>query len=53
MRPSVISICAVAGSIVGGYLPALLGEGSLLLSLLFGAIGGIAGVWVGVKLSDD
>ena len=52
MRPSVISLCAVVGSIIGGYLPAVLGDGSLLLSLLFGAIGGVAGVWAGVKISD-
>jgi outer membrane lipoprotein SlyB len=52
VRPSVISLCAVAGSIIGGYLPAVLGDGSLFLSLLFGAIGGVAGVWAGVKISD-
>jgi hypothetical protein len=50
MTRSVIGLCAGAGLFAGGYLPELWG-GSLLSSILFGIVGGIAGVWVGVRLS--
>ena len=50
---SVIGLCAVVGLTVGGYIPVLWGASAFgLTSLLFGAIGGIAGVWVGARLSD-
>ena len=46
-------ICAVVGLIIGGFIPALWGGSTLgLASLLFGVVGGIAGVWLGVKLTD-
>jgi len=49
---SVIGLCALIGTIVGGYLPALWGGSSFgLASLLFGVLGGIAGIWVGVRVS--
>jgi hypothetical protein len=42
------------GSIVGGYLPTLWGASSLgVESLLFGAVGGIAGVFVGIRISES
>ena len=50
---SVIGLCAVVGLTVGGYIPVLWGASAFgLTSLLFGAVGGIAGVWVGARLSD-
>jgi hypothetical protein len=50
---SVIGICAFAGLFVGGYLPVLWGASAFgFQSLLFGVAGGIAGVWVGAKLTD-
>ena len=50
---SVIGICATFGFFVGGYLPVLWGASSFsAMSLLFSAIGGIAGIWAGVRLSD-
>ena len=49
---SPVMICAVVGLIVGSYVPALWGAGTLgFQSLLVGVVGGIAGIWVGVKLS--
>lgn len=53
MARSVIGLCATFGLFVGGYLPALWGGSTFgVASLLFGALGGVAGVWAGAKLSD-
>jgi hypothetical protein len=42
-----------AGTLVGGYVPAMWGDGGFsVTSLLFGAVGGIAGVWLGVRISE-
>lgn len=49
---SVIGLSVLVGSTVGGYLPVLWGSSSFsITSLLFGAIGGVAGIWVGIRLS--
>lgn len=41
-----------AGMIVGGFVPALWGGSSLgFASLVFGTLGGVAGLWVGLKLT--
>ena len=48
-----VGICAVVGLTVGGYIPVLWGASAFgLTSLFFGALGGFAGVWIGVRLSD-
>jgi hypothetical protein len=53
MGRGVIGMCAVFGSFVGSYVPTLWGASSLgMESLLFGLVGGIAGVWLGVRVSD-
>jgi hypothetical protein len=53
MGRSVIMLCAGVGTVAGGYLPELWGAGSFsLASVVFGAFGGIAGVWLGARLSD-
>jgi hypothetical protein len=55
MGRSVIGLCAGFGMLVGGYVPVVLwhaGDFSLS-SLLFGALGGAAGVWFGARLSED
>jgi len=53
MGKSVIGLCAGFGGIVGGYVPVLWGASSFsLMSLVFGFAGGIAGVWLGVRVSD-
>jgi hypothetical protein len=53
MGRSVIGFCAFAGGLVGGYVPDLWGAGSFsLASLLFGAAGALAGVWLGARISE-
>jgi hypothetical protein len=50
---SVIGLCAGFGLFIGGYIPVLWGASSFsLISILFGIFGGIAGIWLGVRLSD-
>jgi hypothetical protein len=47
-------LCVLFGSIVGGYVPVLWGASSLgIESLIFGAAGGIAGVFVGVRIAES
>jgi hypothetical protein len=49
----VVGICAVICLVAGGYLPALWGASTFgFQSLLFGVVGGVVGVWLGVKLTD-
>jgi hypothetical protein len=53
MGKSLIGGCAAFGSIVGGYVPVLWGASSLsLTSFAFAFLGGVAGVLLGVRLSD-
>jgi uncharacterized membrane protein YeaQ/YmgE (transglycosylase-associated protein family) len=48
---SVIGISATVGTVVGGYLPELWGASSFsLTSLVFGVVGGVAGVLLGARL---
>jgi hypothetical protein len=50
---SVIRICATIGLFVGAYVPMLWGASSFsAMSLLFSGLGGCAGVWAGVRLSN-
>jgi len=43
----------MAGLTVGGFVPMLWGASSLgLSSLVFSTLGGAAGVWVGVRISE-
>jgi len=50
---SVVGLCGVFGLIAGGYLPVVWGDsGFSFSSILFGVLGGFAGVWIGVRLSD-
>jgi hypothetical protein len=52
MGRSVIGLCAVVGSTVGSFVPELWGSSSMSLSsLFFAALGGLAGVWLGARLS--
>jgi hypothetical protein len=49
---SVIGLCTTFGTIAGSYAPSLWGSGSFsLTSVLCAAVGGAAGLWVGVRLS--
>jgi hypothetical protein len=41
-----------AGMIVGGFVPVVWGGSTLgFVSLVFGTLGGVAGLWVGLKLT--
>jgi hypothetical protein len=52
MNRSVIGLCATLGLVLGGYLPALWGGSSFgVASLLCGALGGLAGIWAGARVS--
>lgn len=43
----------IIGSIIGGYIPVLFGASALSMwGLLTGAIGGVIGIWIGLKLGD-
>jgi uncharacterized membrane protein YeaQ/YmgE (transglycosylase-associated protein family) len=54
MGRSPIVLCGAFGTFVGGYLPGLWGTGSFSLSsLLFSFVGGVAGVWLGVRVSES
>ena len=50
---SVIGLCATFGTFVGGYVPSLWGDSSLsLMSVVCAAVGGIVGIWLGVRVSN-
>jgi hypothetical protein len=50
---STIGLCATFGTFAGSFVPDLWGGSGLsLASVIFGAVGGVAGVWLGVRLSD-
>jgi hypothetical protein len=52
MNRSVIGLTALVGTTIGGFLPELWGDsGMSLVSLAFAAVGGVAGVWLGARLS--
>jgi hypothetical protein len=49
---SVIGLCTTFGTFAGGYLPTLWGaSGFSLQTVVFAAVGGVAGIWLGVRLS--
>jgi hypothetical protein len=53
MNRSLIGICATAGLFIGGYVPVLWGASSFSLqSLVFGLVGGVAGVWAGARIAE-
>jgi hypothetical protein len=53
MSRSVIGMCAGFGMLLGGFVPELWGAGSFSLqSLLFSGLGGVAGVWAGLRLAE-
>jgi hypothetical protein len=54
MGRSAIALCGGFGTIVGGYVPVLWGAGSFsLTSVVFSLIGGIAGIWLGVRIAES
>lgn len=53
MGRSVIGLLAMGGMTVGGFVPELWGAGSFsMMSMLFSVFGAIAGLWLGVRLSE-
>jgi hypothetical protein len=53
MGRSVIGICAGFGVFIGGFIPELWGASTFsVASLVFSVVGGAAGIWLGVRLSD-
>jgi hypothetical protein len=53
MGKSVIGLCGAFGSIAGGYVPVLCGaSGFSVVSLVFSFAGGVAGVLLGLRVSD-
>ncbi len=54
MGRSLIGVCATFGLFAGGYVPELWGASSFsVASLATGFLGGVAGIWLGVRLSDS
>jgi len=50
---SLIWIGMFLGSTIGGFIPSLWGAGFLSFSgIIFTAIGGFLGIWLGFKISD-
>jgi hypothetical protein len=53
MGRSVIGMCATFGMVLGGFIPEMWGAGSFSVqSLLFSGLGGVAGIWAGVRIAD-
>jgi hypothetical protein len=53
MGRSVVTLSAVFGTFVGGFVPVLWGNNGLgVQGVLFAAVGGVAGLWLGLRLSD-
>lgn len=54
MNKGVILFCAMVFELGGNFLPMLWGDNDFfsVSSILFGLIGGLFGIWVGVKLSQ-
>jgi hypothetical protein len=53
MERSAMGMLVLLGMTVGGFVPEAWGAGTFSLSsLLFSAIGGVAGVWVGARLAN-
>lgn len=55
MNKMIITLGMTIGSTIGALLPQLWGDHDFLsvTSLLLGLIGGIVGVWIGVKISKQ
>jgi hypothetical protein len=52
MERRVIWLFVGFGTIVGGFLPEVWGGSALgFASLVFGTLGGVAGLWLGLKLT--
>ena len=53
MNKGIITLCASVVGAVGGYLPVIFGASSFGGWSLLGAfVGGLAGIWAGVKIQQ-
>jgi hypothetical protein len=51
---SVTGMCVGFGTLVGGYVPALWGaSGFSAIAVVFGAVGGLAGLWLGLRFTSS
>jgi hypothetical protein len=49
----VIYLCIFIGATIGGYIPSLWHQSLLSFwSLIFSAVGGLVGIWVGFKINQ-
>ena len=50
---SLIGICTMVGMTAGGYVPVVWGASAFSpSSLLLSVVGGVAGIWFGVRLAE-
>jgi hypothetical protein len=50
---SLIGLCAMVGMTAGGYVPVIWGASAFSpSSLLLSVVGGVAGIWFGVRLAE-
>lgn len=50
---SIMGVSVLLGMTIGGFVPELWGAGSFSLSsIVFSALGGVAGVFAGARLAD-
>jgi hypothetical protein len=48
----IIMLGMIIGSVAGSYIPLLWGDSVFsMASVFFGAVGGLAGIWAGYKIS--
>ncbi|HEY2072083.1 MAG TPA: hypothetical protein VGG88_00770 [Gaiellaceae bacterium] len=53
MGRGAIGMCATFGLLVGGFIPELWGASAWgIQSLLFSGLGGVAGVWAGLRIVE-
>lgn len=54
MQKLIIIIGMIVGSTIGGYVPLLFGAGIFSVSsIIFGALGGLFGIYIGYKISQN
>ena len=54
MDRRVLFLCITAGSTIGGYLPTLVGFGTVsLVSFAGGAAGAVAGIWAARRIDES
>ena len=55
MNKTVLTVCMTIGTTIGSFIPVWFGDSSFFdgWSILGGLIGGIAGIWLGVKISKQ